>query len=669
MATRGSLWIAAATVVAGWGCHHQIPVAVPGQTDISISSVEIEPRVGEQSAVNYEPLLENLGLRANSAIRPERKFNPFRMAEDRRRILSYLQGVGRFDAEVDEPELAYTRDHTAVAVTWHVHEGTAYHISSVEIVGAPPEHLAMLRAMVPFGPGDPVDLDTYRPLRRSLAERLQDEGFGHARGYSRTFVDREHKTVAWFYYLDPGPATRIGSIKVEGNNHVPAVAILERTGLAPGGHYSTAAKRRAELALLDTGAFASATVLSDADIQTGPPEYPETGGVLAPEQVDADGNLVPRHLDDALAVRVVVVEAPQRQLRAEVGLEADPTRVDAYAGARVWLRNLFAPQHHVVLEGNVGYGWMVGDSKDLARGVYGSALAQYVHPGWITRNLDLRATTRWRDVLYPSAMLREVVAGPGVRSTLARGVFLDVDAYYRVGRQIDLPAIDPMTAAALELPTTNSSAGVELEASLIADRRNDGVEPTQGWLLGGRSSYSPGGALADHRWLQVAVDARGYRPVGGAWSVGARASAGWVLLGGANGVPLGPRLFGGGSFGMRGFGRDHLAPTACAMATTTGCEQVVVGGLSLVESSAELRFLPFRKIYGAAAFVDVGAAGAGTNALRDGVSAAVGLGARLRSWYLPVAIDVAYRAIDRSDMPATRTLDRLLVFFRVGEAF
>jgi len=156
-------------------------------------------------------------------------------------------------------------------------------------------------------------------------------------------------------------------------------------------------------------------------------------------------------------------------------------------------------------------------------------------------------------------------------------------------------------------------------------------------------------------------------PLGGAWSLGARASGGAVVLTGEDGVPFGPRLFGGGAFGMRGFGRDRLSPTVCADATAM-CDDVEVGGKSLVEASLELRLLPFRKFYGAAVFVDAGAAGAGLDPTEDGVSAAIGLGARLRSWYLPIAVDVSYRALDHGELAAPG-LDHLLVLLRIGEAF
>ena len=633
------------------------PAPIPGGTAIEVSSVAIQARGGARLDVDYGPLYASLGLQADG------RFNPFVLAEDGRRVASYLQNAGYFDAQVDAPELAYTPARDRVAVTWRVREGAAYTVASVQIVGAPRDQEAAVRTLIPFAAGDRVDLATYRGVRNQLAQRLRDAGHAHARGYSRTFVDRTAKTVAWFYYLDVGPKTRVRSVAVEGNHRVPADAIAARSGLRPGRGYSPAEKRRAELALVDSGSFVSATILSDAD-DAGPPEYPDRGGSMTAEQVDADGNFAPRTLSADLPLRVSVVEAPARQLRAELGLEADPSRVDAYAGARVTLRDLFAPLQHVVVEGRVGYGWLV-EERDPVRGLYGDARVQYLIPGFLHRDLDLRLGGRWRDVLYPSAMLRELTAGPELRGVLAPGVFLEGGVRYRLGRQIGLPAIDPASAAALDLATSDASAGAELVASFVADRRDDRVEPTDGWLLAASASYSPGGPLGDHRWLQATGEGRAFRPLTKAWSLGGRASAGAVGLGDDDGIPLGPRLFGGGAYGMRGFARDHLSPSACA-AAAMDCD-VLVGGRSLVESSLEVRYLPPFAVYGGGAFVDAGAAGAGLDPFASGISVAVGLGGRFRSWYLPIAIDVGYRVVDENRVGAA--LDRLLVFFRVGEAF
>ncbi len=643
-------------------CRHPQFAAVPGDTSIGVSAVTIEP-VGETSVV-YRPVLSLLGVRAKTLLFPERKLNDFRLAEDRRRIASFLAMNGRFDAEVDAPKLTWSASRTSVAVTWPVREGAPYTIGDVSILGAPPAHAAALRALIPFTAGAPIALEPYRQKRLELAHHLQDHGFGHARAYSRAFVDRRTKRVTWVYYVDAGPQTRIGTLIVEGHTTVTAATIIERAGLAVGAPFSTTLAHRAELALLDTGAFVSASVVTDADIHRLP-KYPDTGGLLQPAQVNAAGALVPRALPTALAVRIVVVEAPATQLRAELGVEADPSRADVFTGTRVILRSLLRPQHHVVLEGNVGYGYRFDDGR-VANGLYGSALAQWVHP--LERaHVELRLGGRWRDVLYPDALLREVTVGPGLRGVPFEHATVELDALFRIGQTRDLPAVDPASAGDF---TAEDSRGVLLVGSLVSDHRDDRVEPTRGRLLGVGGSYSPGGPLGEHRWLQLSGDARGFVPIGGPWSLALRAQAAVVLLpndgdGDDGGVPLGPRLFGGGAYGMRGFGRDRLSPSACLEGAT--CARVLVGGRSLVETSVELRYLPFRKQVGAAAFVDVGGAGAGTNAFTDGVSLAAGVGARLRLWYVPIAIDLAYRLLDGSD--AGWSVDRVQAFLRVGEAF
>ena len=97
------------------------------------------------------------------------------------------------------------------------------------------------------------------------------------------------------------------------------------------------------------------------------------------------------------------------------------------------------------------------------------------------------------------------------------------------------------------------------------------------------------------------------------------------------------------------------------------CDRVLVGGRSLVEASAELRLLPWRKQYGVVGFVDAGGAGAELDPFADGVSMAAGFGARVRLWYVPLSLDLAYRIVDRDDVDAA--WDRILAFVRVGEAF
>ncbi len=610
-----------------------------------------------------------LGLRKGSFIITDRYFNEFRLAEDRRRLVSWWQNLGYFDVEVSEPKLDWAPDEKSVAVTWTVKEGERYRIGSIELKNVPEGYGHALKELVPFSVGDPIDLEEYRHARHEMAWHLQRDGLGHAVVYSRAYVDKSAKRVHWVYWVDEGPETQIGHVTVEGANKVDAQHALDRAGIVPGQPYSLDKKEDIELDLLDTGAYGSVVVKPlNADVERVLPGVrPDTGGELKEEQVDAEGNLVPRKLDPNIDFRLVLVEAPSEELRARAGAEADPTRGDLYTGASLFFRNLLGAYQHLVLEGRVGYGILWNGDDDESSGAYGDALARYVNAGMLGRLVDFRLTTHYRDVLYPGSRLREISGGPGLRAKLARTVWLDVDTLYRWEKDVGYGPFSQATRDAFDLPDDDTAHGLELDAGINWDARNDTVEPMRGHLLALRTAWSPGDGVSTHRYALVAPEARGFLPLSESWSLGLRSSLAWVFGAEANGIPLGPRLFGGGAWGMRGFGRDRLSPEAPCIAGS--CDTELVGALSLMESSLELRFLPFRKTFGFVAFGDVGAAGPGQNPFEDGTSLALGLGPRLRLWYLPVAIDASFRLVDHDNLGSAKSLDSYLVFLRIGESF
>jgi outer membrane protein assembly factor BamA len=615
-------------------CHHATTPEIPGHTEISVAKVDIVATEGESLDLNYGELKKAFGLRPGNALLPARDFNPYRLAEDARRLHAFLHMHGRFDSVVAEPQVNYTDNGRKAEIVHQVAEGIAYTVNSIKIRNAPEEHLAELEAMLPFSKGDELEFTVFRPLRRELAEALQRRGFGHARVFSRTYVNRRTKKVDWHYFVDAGPKTRIRSIKVEGNRRLPADLILARAGLKVGSSYGRRVKEQTELALLDSGAFTSVAVIDNGDILRGPPEFPDTGGVLTPQQVSASGDLIPRNLESGLDVRIRVVEAPAKQVRLEAGLEADPSRSDAYVGGRLIWRDFFAPQHHLSLRGQVGYGYFFDGGN---RRAYGDVRAEYSKASFLHPRLDFRLAGRYRDSLFPTASMREVSAGPGVRTMLGVGLFADLDVHYVYSKQLDLGPFDQMVADDLSLTSAPTSERAEIRGALVLDRRNDKVEASDGHFVALRSEYSPGGAVGDHRFVRTELDGRYFLPVSRSWSLAARANGGVIAAANA-GVPLGSRFFGGGAYGMRGYGRQQLATAACAMAADGSCDEELVGGMSLAQASLEARFLPFRQLYGLAAFADVGGVGAASNPFEDGVSAALGLGLRIRTWYVPISV-------------------------------
>jgi len=82
-----------------------------------------------------------------------------------------------------------------------------------------------------------------------------------------------------------------------------------------------------------------------------------------------------------------------------------------------------------------------------------------------------------------------------------------------------------------------------------------------------------------------------------------------------------------------------------------------------------MRYLPYRLPYGAGFFIDAGGVGADLNPFASGLSMAAGLGLRLRTWYIPIAIDISYRLLRDNNVQPFDDIDSFQFFLRIGEAF
>ena len=648
------------------------PPKVPGESDIRVAEVTIEPwEKGGELALAHDALFERLGERPGSLINPDRMWSPFREAEDRRRIEAYWQQLGYFDVEVLPAVTTFDKEDGRAHVAFRVKENARYKVGGVHLEAPPADEKATLEALIAFHEGDSdIDLERFRKTRIDMAELLRRRAYGHANVYSRFYVDKEAKRIHVYLFVDAGPRTTIASVSVDGNVKIPSADVIRRSGLVVGEPYREDLRDSVVRDLMDTGAYAAAYVRVDTDTKfIAPGTAPDSGGELRDEQVDESGKLVPRELPSGVNVTIHVVEAPSQTVRLRAAFEIDPGRADTSLTGTLWLRNLFGPMNHLLLEGRIGYGWLFNENADDRSGVFGEGLIRTIHPGALGRLGDLRTTIRYEGSLYPSAYLHRATTGPGVRTTFLKGLFLDIDLLAYLEKT---EGFGPFLAQELErfaLSNDDLAVGPEIDSSFVWDGRDDPIEPMRGGFIAINSRIDPfpGEGVAAHPFVNVGPDLRGFIPITKSISVALRAAGEWSLLDTGDGIPLGERLFGGGNYGFRGFGARLLSPTV-ARCFQDFCKDVQVGGRSLVESSLELRFLPPLKQFGLIGFGDLGGASEDLNPFAHGPSVAAGLGARLRIWYLPAAIDLAYRILHEGDLQGID--DRpFQVFFRIGEAF
>ena len=189
------------------------------------------------------------------------------------------------------------------------------------------------------------------------------------------------------------------------------------------------------------------------------------------------------------------------------------------------------------------------------------------------------------------------------------------------------------------------------------DSRDDFLNPRRGLLAYLSLKESGFLFMSNQEFLKFTGESRWYRRI--PWrSVLAFRIMGGVIwqLGSAKEVPNFERYFSGGANSVRGWSLNQLSPR--------DAQGNVVGGLSLLESSLEIRTRLF-PVLGTAIFLDGGNVGSGQFDAFDFavMKWAAGAGLRYLSPIGPIRLDVAYRLSEDPNVSGRQ------IYFSLGQAF
>ena len=577
-----------------------------------------------------------------------------------------------------------------VRVTFSVTEGPLTTVGSLPVTQTnpllAPEQIAEARLPAEGGPLDLIRLDSAKFFMRNW---LWDQGHADAQVESVATPDTLAHVAALEVRVDPGPRTTIGEVVVEGNEGVSQRTILRLFDLQPGALYRRTDMTSAQRRLYETELFRQSLVT------------------------------VPPTPDSAKKVVIIVQEAPPRHLRVGPGFntveffqgEVRFTRHNVFGGARrldtrAAVGNILAPQ----LYGTSIFG------SGVPEGVGREVEDAYLSPIWQV-GVDLTQpfffSSRTSLGVGVSAHRRSIpgiVVDRGVAGNLAITRRLadrtTASVTYRFERThvdaeevyfcVSFGVCDPVTIETLRRPHRMSP----LAFLARADRTDDPLGPTQGWI--GRLDLELASAqtLSDFRYFRVGSEASRYFRLGQAVLAG-RIRAGWVRplesTSDAFELPedelaiLHPRrrFFAGGARSVRGYGENQLGPmvltvptaelitpsdtagvTACTYASVAdaSCDPNVapssafrlrpLGGNTLFEASLEYRF-PLTATFTAAAFVDAGIVHGQRINFPPGDRSAVtpGVGVRYLSPIGPVRVDLGLRPSLAEDLPVVTQLE------------
>lgn len=266
---------------------------------------------------------------------------------------------------------------------------------------------------------------------------------------------------------------------------------------------------------------------------------------------------------------------------------------------------------------------------------------------------------------------------------------------------VNFGVCDPRTINALRATQRLSPLGLGAQI----DRSDDPLSPTEGYVARIDLEHASGYTGSDFRYNRASGEAAGYRP----WRryvLAGHVRVGWVralsstaravgvdaidvVFGDPSGAILHPRkrFYAGGARSVRGYGENQLGPRVLTLPATkldfctgAGKDQLPtvdqlafcdltsaiardsladdnfaprpLGGSTLLEASAEIRFPIWKQLSGAA-FVDGALVGAGS--LREAINGAgaitPGAGIRYQSPVGPIRVDIGFNPSFPEDLP------------------
>ncbi|MCP3139197.1 BamA/OMP85 family outer membrane protein [Pyxidicoccus xibeiensis] len=575
---------------------------------------------------------------------------------DLRRIQRYYQAQGYYDAAVVAAEVKPEGDD-AVAISVEVKEGEPTRIGEIKDTGLkealPPEfakeHYARVMEKLPLKEGDIFEEAAWEETKTLVLERLRELGYAEAEVGGEVQVDlaKDKDTAATVELrVQPGKRYRFGNtfVATDANPQVPPRRIIEQVqgALSKGDWYSETKLAEAQARVFRMGVFGAVKV------NRGAP--------------DRESGTVP--------VVVDVRESPFRSVRLGGGVGVDAARQEVRVLGEWTHRNFRGGLRRLTVRGRVGYAFIpnVLDIKDS--GPVFEVTTEFEQPRFLFRDLRLQTSiTAERGLEQAYGFLGgRALAGVIWQPHPSFSVFPSYNLQlYRLTGQVSADArVPPIVLGCGTGSSTQCTVALSfLDVTFSWDRRDDAIEPRDGYFLGLSVQKGGGPFFGDFTYVRLLPDLRFYRPLDEdkRFVVALKVRAGSLNPAGGGQSSIVTRFFSGGGTAMRGFNGQRLSPMVAlpTLVDTDGdgvpetesqeeeWDTVPVGGNSLLETSLELRY-QFTESLMLAAFYDTGLVGIEDFSSSRGPKLfgpdhyhAVGMGLRYLTVVGPIRLDIARR--------------------------
>jgi len=520
---------------------------------------------------------------------------------DRERLVAALYEEARYDGVVTitiagqdldaiPPDAQFGAEPVPVTIT--IAPGQMFTLGDVALKG---DAANLSPAEFDLVPGGDASSDAVLKAEAAIVRRLRQEGRPLAAVTSREVVaDHKTATLDVSLTLAAGPIAGFGETTVEGTEDVDRDFVAYMTGLKRGKTYSPEELEDARERLQALGVFNSVAVREAAGL-------------------DADGNI---------PVTVNVTERKKRYY----GVGATVSNTDGLGLEGYWgHRNLFGKAEKLRIEGSIsGIGDThedVSNPLDYVKGLNYNAGIMFEKPGVI--GPASRFFVNSAIVLeHPDAYDRfSVKGGPGLDYDISKTQSVSGEFVVDYSKITD--AFEPDREFLI----------VSTPLQYVFDNRDNKLNPTKGFrlLAYGEPSYDTIGGTP---FLKMRGEGATYLAFdkAGKFVAAGRATLGSIVGAELEEIPANRRFYAGGGGSVRGYAYQGIGPK--------DPDGIPIGGLSLAEASAELRFAVTEN-FGLVPFVDAGTVSVENFPDFTDVKVGAGVGIRYLTPFGPLRVDGA----------------------------
>lgn len=559
--------------------------------------------------------------------KPSKLFDEEAFLSDLLRIEKFYHQEGYLQALVKDYELNYNEKGDEVNIVIDVDEGEPTTVSRVDFITTSDHALPVprkkLKKMVRLKAGKRYREEDLTLDYHNIIETFSNEGYPYIDAKVKPALERQAHAVALEWLLDPGPFCKFGDIQITGNKSISNKVILRGLGFRPGKRFvqSKLANAQSQVYRLELFQFVSLrTLMPEQKVQDIPQDIP---------------------------IEVHVKESVLRTLKFGLGYGNEESfrtfvrwRHRNFLGSGRILRMLAKHSTNLLplqLELELSQPYFFGNRNDL----------------------NLKPFFIWED--ERSFEVRRL----GFEITFHRQLTRRTNAF--ITTRVERDTVD----VKVEEPIPEIEELFNKSVIRIGIKRNSTDQlfnPTRGSITSISAEEAGRFLSTPFRYVKFLGEYRKFKQArpGHIWA--------WRFLIGSmravrgSGVtPVEERFFSGGSYSVRGWGRQLLGPLRVSASPDTARRDIAFvpeGGNSIIEGSVEFRAPIYKKLAGAI-FLD----GGNVWEQWDGFDLydlryAIGAGLRYNTFIGPLRIDFAWKL---NKQPLDNS--RFHVHLSLGQAF